>query len=233
METYEVDNKTNENSTLQLSDNPFNLPLEVSSFDSDKESFKFIKNVEKLVRSSLEYREWVSYVTESLGHRECALTKENINECSLEVHHHPINLFNICNAVTTDFINKNLKFTTYAIALEVIKLHFQNKVGYMVLLSDIHEKFHNGFQNLPIDSVHGNYQYLIDNYIFDETETLKIQEYCKITLDKVSVGWSKGEYPGLTKNESISMKSVQLPLKKKVESDLLFLPEIELDDESE
>lgn len=248
MNGYTVENSTNEDSTLKLTDNPFSLPLEISNFDSDKDHFKFIKNVEKLIRSSIEYRDWVNYVTDSLGHRECVLTKESMSECSLDVHHHPINLFNICYGVIDKYVNSAKKFTTFEIAEEVIRLHFQNKVGYMILLSDIHEKFHNGFQSLPIEFVHGDYKYLLDNYNYDEVELAKISEYCKVTTDKIKLSWSKDNYPGLMiVNENLKpevpsteVKSqlsmyVKLPPVVKKETEKLpetnlFLEEIEIGD---
>ena len=192
-----VDDSVNDDGTLQLRNSPFSLPLKIAGLHSEKELFAFIKNVERLVRSSIEYRLWVSYIMESLGQNKCTLTHEKMHECDVEVHHHPINLFTIVKSIITDFMSRELKFSTFDIAMETINLHYQNKVGYIVLISDLHKKFHNGFQKLPIEYVNGNYRYIIDNYNIDEDDRLKINEYCNTTIDDCKVDWTRESYPGL------------------------------------
>jgi len=192
-----VDDNVNEDGTLRLRNSPFSLPLKISGFHSEKEFFSFVKNVERLVRTSCEYRLWVSYIMESLGQNKCTLTHEKMHECDIEVHHHPINLFTVVKSVITDYMARELKFTSFDIALSVIDLHYQNKVGYIVLISDLHKKFHNGFQKLPIDYVNGNYRHLLNNYNIDEDERLKINEYCNTHLSDCKVEWTREDYPGL------------------------------------
>ena len=162
--------KTNDNNVLQLSDASLTLPLRVSEFHSEKNFDSFVKNVEKIIHSSLEYKLWVSYVIDVLGHNSCVLTHEKAAECELQVHHHPVNLYTITKCVVNDFLKQEHKFNTFDVACKVIELHYQNKVGYMVLLSSLHQKFHNGFQKLPIEYVNGDYRYIIDNCIIDEDQ---------------------------------------------------------------
>jgi hypothetical protein len=89
------------------------------------------------------------------------------------------------------------RFSTFDISKAVIELHYQNKIGYMVLVSDMHKKFHNGFQNLPIDYVNGNYRHILDNYNIDEDERRSITQYCNIHVDDCKVEWTREDYPGL------------------------------------
>ena len=189
--------ETNEDSTLHLLDAPFSLPLKISSFSSDKDLFVFVKNVEKLVRSSLEYKYWTSYITDTLCQNTCALTEESLVECNLDVHHHPITLFIIVKTIVEDFITKDLSFTSYDIALKTIELHYQNKIGYMVLLSNMHAKYHAGFQKLPVEFIHGDYKYMINNYDITEDELLHISELCSITQKDLKLEWSANNYPGV------------------------------------
>ena len=185
------------NLTLYTSDSPFSLPLRIDSFHSEKDFEHFIKTVEKLIHTSVEYRFWISFITETLGNRYCSLTNESIAECNVVVHHHPINLFTICKAITTDYISKNQKFCSFDVATKVIELHFQNKVGYMPILSDFHDKFHNGFQDLPIEFVHGDYKYLLENLPVDDNDREQINSLCSVHIDNCKVKWKKGDYPGI------------------------------------
>jgi hypothetical protein len=193
---------TNDHNVFSLSDNSFELPLRISSFLSEKEFDNFIKCVEKLVRYSHEYRLWVRYVTEHLGYSQCALTKESINECPLEIHHHPINLYTIVRTLTNDLMVKKQEFSTFDVALKVIEHHFQNKIGYVVLLSDLHKKYHCGFLDIPIELVHGNYKYVMQHYTIEENEFDKICRLCNVHIADVKKIWSKDNYPGITEYKS-------------------------------
>lgn len=184
-----------------LDGSPFNLPLRISSFASEKEVIEFVKCVERLVRHSNEYRLWVNYITETLGQSKCALTEENISECPLQVHHHPINLYTIIKTVINDCLKKKLLFSTFDIACKVMELHYQNKVGYVVILSDLHCKFHNGFLNLPIELVQGDYKHILTHYSIEENEYDKICSYCNIHISDMKQSWKKDFYPGLACKE--------------------------------
>jgi len=199
---------SNVDNVFSLPDSGFDLPLRINSFASMKEYDAFIKNVERVVRYSQEYKLWIKYISEHLGHSQCALTNENITECSLEVHHHPITLYTIVKAIMNDIMSKSESFSTFDVALKVIELHFQNKIGYVVLLSDLHKKYHSGFLNLPIEMVNGNYKHIIQTYSIDENEYDKICRLCNVHLSDVKQVWHKDDYPG-----------VREELKKTIESE--------------
>ena len=198
--------QSNDNNVFTLPNSQFELPLRISSFPSEKDYEVFVKSVERIVRYSQEYKLWVKYITENLGQTKCALTNETINECSLEIHHHPITLYTVVKAVLTDIMSKGQEFSTFDVATKVIELHFQNKVGYVVLLSDLHKKYHNGFLNLPIELVHGDYKYILQNYSIDENEYDRICSLCNVKLTDVYQSWKKDDYPGI-KDEVLRLNS--------------------------
>lgn len=183
--------------TIKSVNSPFSLKLRRETFHSEKEFDKFIKCVERLVRYSQEYKEWVAYIIETLGQDRCALTSELIGECKIEIHHHPINLYTICKAVTTDKMQKGHMFCSYDIATAVIELHFNNKIGYVPLLGDLHEKYHNGFLSLPIELVHGDYLNVLKNYKLDDHEHDRIIELCNVHVKDCKIAWKQGVYPGI------------------------------------
>ena len=74
-------------------------PLFVDDFLTEKEEKRFIKEVEKIIRKSPEYDRWIRFVHGSLGSGfACYLTGHISDECNIELHHHPISLFNYVNS---------------------------------------------------------------------------------------------------------------------------------------
>ena len=187
-----------DNNIFKIQESDFDLPLRVKSFLSTKEYECFIKNVEKLVRMCQEYRLWVDYIIDHLGHSCCALTKESINECPVQIHHHPISLYAITKGVVNWFLTKEIEFSTFDVATKVIELHFQDKIGYIVLISDLHAKYHNGFLSLPIELVHGEFKYVLQNYTIDENEYDKICKLCNVHVEDLKLQWKKDDYPGIS-----------------------------------
>lgn len=186
--------------TLHSKGGAFSLSLRVKNFGSEKDMEKFIKCVERLVRYSIEYKHWHSYITDNLGYDSCALTEETMSETKIEIHHHPISLFTVCKAVINKHLNGDEDICSFDIATEVIELHFKNKIGYVALLSNLHEKYHNGYLEIPIELVHGDYMDIVKNYTMDDCDLDKITSLCQVKLEtSKSVGWAKNSYPG-TKN---------------------------------
>lgn len=201
---------TSDNSVFKL-DGEFSLPLRISSFESEKDYCKYIKTIERMVRSSPEYREWVRYVTVSLGHTVCEFTQESMNECSIEVHHHPITMYTLVSVViNNDFLDNAVEFSSADVVNKVLELHYQNKVGYCVMLSNLHEKYHGGFLDIPMELVHGNYKYILDNYKVPEQDLELIYRLCAIHSKDVTINWSKDNYPGIKKLLSAQEETKQL-----------------------
>lgn len=175
---------------------PFALSFRISSFESVAEEKKFIKNCERLIRISVEYRYWREYIKDVLQMNSCFLTNENSEECTVEIHHHIPSLFTIVKAVTNKKISEQKEFCTFDICLEVMKLHFENKIGYVCLVKTLHEKFHNGFLEIPIDLVQGNYSIFLNEYerYLDPEDLDTIYERLKVKGNQPYF-WSKDNYP--------------------------------------
>lgn len=179
---------------------PFTLPLRISTFENETDYTKFVKNCEKLVRGSLEYKHWRQYITDVLGINTCALTGEQMVETTIEIHHQIPSLFILIKALLNKKLEATEIFSTFDIALEAIELHFMNKIGYIPLVSSLHEKFHNGFIKIPFEHIKGDYNYFIKEYskYLDDDDLDSINERMAISMkDFAYEGWTKDEYPGL------------------------------------
>ncbi len=140
------------------------LPLRITEIDSSKEYKHIVKNIERLVRASYEYKIWRKYVLDTLGHNYCAFTGEVSEEVTIELHHHPITLYNLVAICIENRMSKNSSFCTLDIATEVLELHYNNLVGYVPLCKTIHEKYHNGYLKIAIEKCYGNWQELFKIY---------------------------------------------------------------------
>jgi len=180
----------NNNITLNIDTDKsqiFDLEFKRNGFYDDKERTSFIKKVERIIRTSPEYKDWVRYIKEVKGYDYCQFTHEVSNEVTIEIHHHPFTLFDLVTIILDTYEHRQQLFTSYLIAEEVMKLHYQDFVGYVPLVKTLHEKYHNGFLHIPIDLVHGNWSYIISNvgsifYVSDEILE-KIQSLSSIKLN--------------------------------------------------
>lgn len=136
-----------------------------TSFPTEKNYILFVKNVEKIIRGSIEYREWITITRDSYGTWKCAILGNTIEQCSIEVHHHPYTLFDIVSIV---IYNKKEQFCTFNIAEEVMDLHFNFYIGFIPLTVSIHEQYHNNVITLPKKLIQGNYQKLEQIYEIPE-----------------------------------------------------------------
>lgn len=174
---------------------PFSLSLRISNFENEAEYKKFVKNCEMMIRRSVEYKEWRNYIIDVLQINECMITHERMDEVTIEVHHHAPGLYTLVTALVNKHIEENTNFCTFDISQEAIELHFQNRVGYVTLLKSMHEKFHNGKLDIPINLVKGDYKYFIRNYskFLDEGD-IEILE-SRMAINEHNCSWARDDYP--------------------------------------
>lgn len=127
---------------------------------SEKDKYKFIKNVEKLCRSSLEYKDYVKYLKDYIDMTTCSyftnLSSINMKKLKIEIHHEPFSLFDITNIVVNKYIIENLGLNYEQISEEVMHLHYTKKIGLIPLSITVHELVHGGRLFIPIQAVRGD-----------------------------------------------------------------------------
>jgi len=197
----EVDIKSNVENLELYSDNyPFRLSLRIRNFQAESDYKKFIKCCEALIRRSVEYKYWVSYIKDVLQIDQCMITHEKNSEVSVDVHHHIPSLFVLVSSIVNKCIEEDRDFCTFDICQEAIELHYLNKIGYVTLLGSIHEKYHNGYLNIPIEFVRGDYKNYMNNYakFIDEGDMERIEE--KLIVCEANCNWTAEKYPALGGN---------------------------------
>jgi len=173
---------------------PFRLSLRINNFDSETEYKKFIRNCESLIRKCGEYKLWKNYIIDILQVNSCMITNENINEVTIDVHHHVPSLFTLVCALVNKRIDCNEDFCTFDIANEAIELHFKNKIGYVTLIRTMHEKFHNGHLEIPINLVKGDFRWFVREYgkFLEDDELNTINSRLAASMSNVS--WGRDNY---------------------------------------
>lgn len=181
-----------ENQEMRASSTPYTLSLRRNDFSNEKELFSFIKSCERIIRCSPEYRVWTEYIREVLGYYTCEITGEMHSQTCVDIHHHPFSLFSIVKAMILEKINSKKDFCSYDISSSVIQLHYDMRAPFVLLVHSLHDKFHNGFLQLPMELVHGDYRYLVENYIsyLDDNEAELITT--RLSVTRQNCGWTSG-----------------------------------------
>jgi hypothetical protein len=171
-----VSEETNEG--VELSGNGYGTQLmnTIKETLDDKYFKRFIKSTERLVRTSIEYKEFVSYI---LSHLKTCAFFENITteEATIEIHHHPLTLYEIVEIVAEKKFGEGVPITTFDVADEVLRLHWERKVGVIPLSKTVHELAHQGEVHINIDRVFGKVAEFVEEYEdgFTEDHIAKIE----------------------------------------------------------
>ena len=156
------------------------------TYRNPKERLRVIKNIERIVRTSLEYKIYLHYLRTQLNAHGCAFLKnidlnnESISkDVTVEAHHFPFTLFDITLIVLSkyeflDNINQSKDETTgdfkvtsktsFEIADEIMALHYKFLIGIVPLSKTVHELAHSGKIQIFLNQVYGDVDKFIAEY---------------------------------------------------------------------
>ena len=137
-----------------------------------KSRTKFIKRVERIVRGSMEYKDFIQYISKYMDMNRCAFflnagTSDGSggNKLKIERHHTPLTLYDICDIVLQKYIDKGEPINDLMIAQEVLQLHYEGKVGLIPLSRAIHKIVHNtDLIKIPLWLVSDGYIDFLEEY---------------------------------------------------------------------
>lgn len=149
-----------------------NIPeYDIEDYDlmDEKDRAKYIKDLERIVRNSFEYRHFIQYLRENMNMDSCAIMENVSNKetfkVSIEIHHSPFTLYDICTIVLNRRLALNLPTEIEMVAKEVTALHYYLMVGLIPLSRTVHQLVHNQYLFVPVDNVLGNFEGFVDNYV--------------------------------------------------------------------
>lgn len=136
---------------------------------SDRDKIRLIKEVERIVRKSTEYKQYIKFLKDEIDMTECAfftnINNKNPNSgVSIEIHHEPMTLFDIANIVIDKWIDLDMDINPLLISEEVMRLHYKNQVGLIPLSATVHQLVHDGKIFIPLQNVYGDYLSFIEEY---------------------------------------------------------------------
>jgi hypothetical protein len=130
-------------------------------------TIELIKYFDAMVRHTPEYRLFIQFVKTHLDVNQCSFYEDFSmeNGFTIELHHHPFSLFDLCEAVTQKHFEKNGYVETFFIVEEVLLLHYKFYVGLTPLNPTSHDLVHNGVLPIHPKIVIGEWKTLFNEYL--------------------------------------------------------------------
>jgi hypothetical protein len=177
--------KEDGNIILQGDSSYFKEQYLISNIFDSKEFVRFIKNVEKWVRTADDYTKYLSYLKE-LGLTSCAVLGnvfEDGENVEIEMHHHPFTLYDICVILFNYHAHNDKKFNTFMLAEKVLELHLENLVGLVPLCVTVHQLVHADEVIINKDQIYGYLDKFIERYLpyFEPEHTDKYNRFLQMS----------------------------------------------------
>lgn len=149
----------------------------------EKTKTAYIHYIEKIVRSSIEYSDFMKFLKENLKLNRCTyfknVSKDEIKNISIEIHHSPFTLFDLCLITLLKHMDECRPINVFSIAEEVLYKHYCGDIGLVPLSKTVHELVHANQIFIPINSVYGD----VGKYYLEHREYMT--ELQKETLLKI------------------------------------------------
>ena len=150
---------------------------------------KFILDTEKIIRQSKEYRDYIQMIKRNLSWNRCAalrgIASGNGKKYTIEIHHEPFSLFDITHTVLTKFEDLDREIDPYEIATEVLKLHYDGKVGLIPLTVTQHQLVGNNKIFIPLQFIKGDWATFYDEYEYHIPDKTKAHIEIKANMSEV------------------------------------------------
>lgn len=157
LKVNDFDNRLYEVRSLVKAD-PLSSDLKFGFLDEKKKQ-SFITGVERMIRGSLEYKQFISFLKDELDMDECTFYskfKNKMKNISIEIHHEPFSLFDLVYICINYFMEEGYEIEDFSIAEEVMRWHYCGFIGLIPLSKTVHELVHKGQIFIPIHFPYGN-----------------------------------------------------------------------------
>lgn len=156
-------------------------------FQKNNDRKRYIDMVKNsIVRQSFEYRDYVTFLKKKRGYDHDAICKgisnANGKRYSIELHHEPFSLFDIINTVLTKQEAEGMPHNPYLLAEEVVRLHYDDKVGLIHLGKTHHELVESGKIFVPLSWIYQRYDKFYEEYEEYMDDTLKAKIELKVQM---------------------------------------------------
>lgn len=191
MHNIEIINENGE-TTFNYKDSLFSISNKQNTFFDESDKKRFIKNVERIIRSTIEYTSLIQYIRENLELNYCSILNTlDTKDVSIELHHTPFTLYELVEIVINKYESQNYMFNSLLIATEILDLHYNNLIGLTPLSKSIHQLVHSKQIIIHKDQVIGRIhlfydkykEYMSDDHINKYTEFIEYSKNNKNTIN--------------------------------------------------
>ena len=128
---------------------------------SEKDKMKTVKTCERMIRSSLEYKDYIKFLKEYIDMTKCSFfgnaKMDHYSKFKVEIHHSPFTLYDITMTILLKHLDYYGEINLFEICEEVMKLHYQCRVGLIPLSTTVHKLVHEGMVFIPVQNVRGDW----------------------------------------------------------------------------
>lgn len=182
---------------IEAEDDPYaviSLNKDMDYFQDDTNYTKFVKKCEQAVRTSKDYKAFISYIKNILGINFCMVSSSIYDtDATIEMHHGPIfTLYDITSVILNYFIKTGKKINTLRIADAVLQEHYELRAQVVMLAITNHEAAHNRDLFLNVKQGIGNLTEFINLYkdYLDDIQKYKIWNY--LNMCKANPSFDRG-----------------------------------------
>lgn len=137
---------------------------------NDAQKKKFVLGLERIIRSSMEYKDYVAFLRQYIDMTQCSFFHDvkkgdrNSGKISIEIHHEPFKLYTITLTIVNKWMAEEIPLNRFGIAEEVMKIHYQNLIGLIPLSKTVHQLVEKNRLFVPLQSVRGNFINFLKQY---------------------------------------------------------------------
>lgn len=156
----EMENLATEDDNVEIigKSQRYSLTMYLDKNTDSKTFAKFIRRVEKLVRSNPDYKMYLDFLRDERGLDKCAyFPNVTSHRAEIQLHHVLSNLYTICVTVANRLMSTGNKVSSFILADEVIKLHLEDKIALVPLSTTVHELVHLNQIRIPKSQIYGHY----------------------------------------------------------------------------
>ena len=122
---------------------------------------KFIKQIEKLIRGSDEYKEYIKFLKTKMHMDRCyvnpTIMSANGKKYSIELHHEPFTLYDLVDIEIMRREKEEVPLDKFSIAEAVMALHYDGLVGLIPLSKTQHELVHSSRVFIPLQHIYQDF----------------------------------------------------------------------------
>jgi hypothetical protein len=128
---------------------------------------ELLKYFSMTVRRTPEYKSFIQFVKNFLDVSQCSFYEDYSmkNGFTIELHHHPFSLYDICEAVANKQMKKNNYVETFRVLEEVLLLHYKFMVGLTPLNPTAHDLVHSEVLKVHPAIIIGEWRKLYNEYL--------------------------------------------------------------------